>query len=436
MDRGHDPNDRKESSCSSLKGTGSYKNMNRNELTRISRFPEFLDSDLSAIIEKAHAEQEMRNRKRILENHKSEYLWWQGKTNGYYYTFLPDGKGGKLRKRKKDERALEDMVYQYYREQEEAPTFRDLFYEQYDGKLQSGEIKRQSYTRYENAFLDAYEGTEIEHMKMQDLTEKQLTRFITNLYASRKMDLKAYNMLKTITLGILKKAKSYGLIDFSPTYFFSDLDINPKRKTKPDKTREVYKVSEVEKIKEIVDKKMDARSLGCFIIAKTGIRVGEAAALKVEDIDFEKKAIHIHRTEIQYKDQESRQYINCVQDMPKTGESNRWVAVDDKTLPYLRELVKLSFDSEYLISEDGVRIKSKGLRNKLRRICWEAGIAYRPPHKLRKTVASMLDKNGVSSEMIKSQMGHTSFKTTEQFYLYDMSEIEERQKAIAKAMAY
>ena len=64
--------------------------------------------------------------------------------------------------------------------------------------------------------------------------------------------------------------------------------------------------------------------------------------------------------------------------------------------------------------------------------CEEAGIEYKPPHKLRKTYASILAANGIPDAMRTAQMGHVDVKTTKEYYEFDRETSAEKAQKLGK----
>ena len=73
-----------------------------------------------------------------------------------------------------------------------------------------------------------------------------------------------------------------------------------------------------------------------YAIAFTGMRPGEAVALKYEDVDLEKKVIHINKTV--YAKKSIRGYFELTP--PKTAGDIRSVDIDDIVVEKLKRLYK------------------------------------------------------------------------------------------------
>jgi integrase len=152
-------------------------------------------------------------------------------------------------------------------------------------------------------------------------------------------------------------------------------------------------------------------NIGLLILFKSGLRIGELAALKCEDIS--NNIIHVHRTEICYEENNKR--IFEVRDFPKTEAGIRNVIIPDKYVDYLKKVCSNS-SGDFLFEICGKRIMTYQFRNRLRTVCKRTNVVCKSPHKIRKTYASMLIDEGVSESIVISQMGHTDIRTTKGFY--------------------
>jgi len=135
----------------------------------------------------------------------------------------------------------------------------------------------------------------------------------------------------------------------------------------------------------------------------TGLRTGEAVALKWEDIDFNSQELEVKR---------SRRYGKDT--TPKTEKSIRVVPIFDELLPYLksqRELTKEN-DSEYIFLSiygtpfnDGNRIRDYHWRKLLEKV----KLPYQRLYDTRSSFATMMLSSGkFSINHIAQIMGHTN----------------------------
>lgn len=158
------------------------------------------------------------------------------------------------------------------------------------------------------------------------------------------------------------------------------------------------------------------------LLAKTGMRVGEAAALTWEDIDFTNKTISITKTAV---------LVNKTMTVqtPKSNKSIRVIYIDDKTLTDLKrwrleqkkELFKIGFNStdpkQLLFSNtsNGL-IRYTTIRKWLDTITKKYELPEMTPHVFRHTHCTLLFEAGASVKEVQDRLGHSDVKTTLSIY--------------------
>ena len=135
----------------------------------------------------------------------------------------------------------------------------------------------------------------------------------------------------------------------------------------------------------------------------TGLRTGEAVALKWEDIDFNSQELEVKR---------SRRYGKDT--TPKTQKSIRVVPIFDELLPYLESQRELTSDSEseYIFLSvngtpfnDGNRIRDYHWKKLLEKV----ELPYQRLYDTRSSFATMMLSSGkFSINHIAQMMGHTN----------------------------
>ena len=166
-----------------------------------------------------------------------------------------------------------------------------------------------------------------------------------------------------------------------------------------------------------------------LFLALTGMRIGEALALTIDDIDG--RNIHITRT----KDI----VTGGISDTPKTKESYRDVYIQDQLLPLIRKLrheaLAMSMVThERLLFQD----KKGGLQyGTFAKIFKKASLSVGKdlsPHSLRHTHTSLLAEQGVPLEVISRRLGHAGSKITKQVYLHVTDRQKEKDAALLKSI--
>lgn len=369
-------------------------------------------------------------KKQILNNHENKI--WQGK-NGKWYTCFYGGGEKKLIKRNSRE-DLEKAIVERYKELDENPTFKDLFYQWLQNKLDYGEIQKQTYDNYIFQYESLIEGTDLANMKINKLTEQYLEEFIKTTIKNKKLSNKRWSNLRIVLSGTIKYAKKNGLTNITMRYFLDELDLSKKSFTNHYKSDEeqVYTKEEIEKVKNYIwSKDPTIIEYGILLTIETGLRRGELSALKPCDI-FE-NYIHVCRTEIRTKNEDGS-FNYDVRESTKGRDGERNVILTDNAKRILKRIKMLNPFGEYLFMKDGVRIKGHSFTKRIKNICKKIDIPVRAMHKIRKTYATNLLNAGVDEKLIEKQMGHTDISTTKQFYYYNNRKPEESQEIIQNAL--
>lgn len=371
--------------------------------------------DLTVICEQV----DMAKRQEYLEKHP--YKIYQNKA-GSYCTYLPGRR--RIQSRFKD--SLEDKLIAFYRQAEFSPTVGDIFTSWNERRVELGKIKKSTATRFDHDFDKFFNS--LRDRQLRQLTPGDISDFLEETLLKYHLTHKAFNNLKTLTKGILKRAKKLGLFPYEVESIFQDLDVSDHdfRRKVVDDSSEIFYEDEAELIKTYcIDHMEDLSCLGVLLMYVTGLRVGEVVALKPGDIlDGE---VCVNRTETQYY-QDGVNHFE-VSEYPKTPAGIRRVIVPDSYLWLLDALRSVSTDYIF-IGMHGKRMHTNQLRKRLYQICKKLDIPVRSPHKLRKTYGTILLDNHVDSKVIERQMGHVDISTTKLHYHRDRKRTQQKRDII------
>ena len=150
-----------------------------------------------------------------------------------------------------------------------------------------------------------------------------------------------------------------------------------------------------------VSKYLAIRNLALVdLLFATGMRVGEASALNLEDF-FEREGMF----RIQ----------------GKGGRDRVGFAVDEASLKIQKDHLQVrnqieTESSALFLNFAGKRLSTQGITNVISRLRKEAGIErHVTPHMLRHTVATLLLRNGVDIRVVQEFLGHASIATTQRY---------------------
>src|SRR5690606_27329516 len=168
------------------------------------------------------------------------------------------------------------------------------------------------------------------------------------------------------------------------------------------------------------------------LLARTGLRIGEALALTWDDIDLEKGTLSVDKTLVYPLN--STPYVST----PKSKTSIRTIKLDTTTVKLLKkhkvnqnEVIlmytsyKGSKDGLVFHQHDGRWLRTNVVREYFKEVCKRAGVPDLSPHALRHTHAVHLLEAGANIKYVSERLGHASIKITADTYLHVTKKIEQ-----------
>lgn len=165
------------------------------------------------------------------------------------------------------------------------------------------------------------------------------------------------------------------------------------------------------------------------LLARTGLRIGEALALTWDDIDLVKGTVSVTKTLIYPLNTDPRVTT------PKTRSSIRTIKLDPETIRAMKEyrvnqketILRYGFQrsdkSLVFQSPEGRWLRINVVREYMYEVCKRAGLPRLSPHALRHSHAVHLLEAGATIRYVAERLGHASIKTTEK-YLHVTKKIE------------
>lgn len=157
-------------------------------------------------------------------------------------------------------------------------------------------------------------------------------------------------------------------------------------------------------------------------LARTGLRIGEALTLQVDDLDFNRRELWVRRTWGSRRKTLGDRRINA----PKNNRARRVdmsrqlarVLQDHLTLRQAETIVAGHEPSPWLFAgPDGQPITPGAFwQNVWKPLLRRAQLRHRGPHTMRHTFASLLIGQGESLAYVRDQLGHDSIQMTADIY--------------------
>lgn len=299
-----------------------------------------------------------------------------------------------------------------YEDQLQNPSFKelsDLWLENYETT-----VKKSTFQVIKTK-VKIFEKDYFKDMKMKQISVAYCQKVAIEL--SKRYIL--YNQYFTVIKRIFQYAVLIDIIEVNPF----DKVIKPKSRKIQKKDNYLTK----EELKHFLN--IASTTSGYFfpavhLISYTGLREGEAIALKWSDIDFENKKITISRTASKLEGGQALQ-------TPKTNRSYRTISVDQNTLLILKswktEQMKVYFkqgkrfegDENFVFTNskcDWVKIST--FFQRFKRFIEKNNLKQISPHGLRHTHASLLFSAGVEPKNISDRLGHSTVQITLDLYTH------------------
>ena len=172
-----------------------------------------------------------------------------------------------------------------------------------------------------------------------------------------------------------------------------------------------------------------------YFLLKTGMRYGELIALTWEDIDFDKKLLHIRRTISRIKNLD---YSGESDDEPKTvlmiGPPKSVSSIRDIPIPdfLLKKMKRIAAepDSYLLTGTNRKCMEPRNIQRKFQKLLQQCEIPSINIHSLRHAFATRCTEMGFDSKTLSEILGHSSVKITMDIYVH--SSIKQKQKCMEK----
>ncbi len=269
-------------------------------------------------------------------------------------------------------------------------------------------------------------------MKLKKITVAYCQRVVIELSKSYVL----YNHYLSVINRIFKYAVLMDIIKSNPF----DKVIKPKSRQTQRKGNFLTK----EELKEFL-KLAQNTTLSYFfplvhLMAYTGLRQGEALALKWSDIDFENKKITVNKTAVRIKEKQTLQ-------TPKTKNSKRVISIDLTTLSILKswkkDQIKIYFkngkhfegDENFIFTNQrGEWVHIHNFIRYFKRFIADHKLKQITPHGLRHTHASLLFSAGVEPKNISDRLGHSTVQITLDLYTHITE--EQRTDTVDKLLEY
>ena len=300
-------------------------------------------------------------------------------------------------------------------------------------------VKANSYDRLEYV-VDSTIINRIGDLSLKQIDDNLIQTLIIN---KMKEEGYAYSTIKKTysTLGqALKYAAARGKIDKNP---INDV-ILPKKVLFENK--KIRFLSDDERTRLVstcyttFDNGRRVYKFGAFYVflLYTGLRLGEALALKWNDIDFDNRTVNVSRTIIYVKDRNKNDGSKVLIDQQSTKSGvSRVVYLSNMAIEAITDLKhQMGYDPNGYImqTKNKTIIYPADIYKIFQRILKRADIEQCGIHALRHSFVSLMINNGVPVPMISAMVGHSNIGITMNVYSHLLKETEVKSMEIIKEL--
>ncbi len=215
----------------------------------------------------------------------------------------------------------------------------------------------------------------------------------------------------------------------------SYLDKIERFKTDPRRARIEDKFLESSEVESLISAmNLPLWKLVTQILVLSGLRFGELAALKREEVDTGKRLIRVSAT---------YDANNRIETTPKTADSKREVYMQDELLSAIRRAKAFMLSQQiasgrttslFLSDKNGDHINYYTYRKYFGETAKKALERDITPHILRHTHASLLMEQGIDIDTISRRLGHSDSRITKEIYLHVTEKLKEREQERLKEL--
>ncbi|MBO0439878.1 tyrosine-type recombinase/integrase [Candidatus Enterococcus ikei] len=285
----------------------------------------------------------------------------------------------------------------------------------------STKVKPGTFDSYKSK-IDCHIRPTIGDKGLNELTTKHLTDFIE--ITKKKISTNSLHSVFRVLKTSLKYAEK---LHFIRSSVYENVELPKIRKPK------ITNISQFEHKLLIKEAKKSADGLAALISLETGMRIGEIAGLKWEDIDFDNKVLSVKRTLQRVKTySESGYKTQVIEEKPKSETSERIIPLSSDLLEQLVKKKNIS-RSTYVVSKNQGFTEPRTIRYQFKRLLRTFKLVDCSFHALRHSFATRCLEKGINIAVISSLLGHASTKMT--LDIYTNSNLTEERIAVEAVAA-
>lgn len=186
---------------------------------------------------------------------------------------------------------------------------------------------------------------------------------------------------------------------------------------------EVLTKREQTRLLSVLYSNADSYKMAAAICLYTGLRIGEACALRWADIDFENRLLYVNRTVQRIGVNGRGTRTQLMETAPKSEYSKREIPISSLVWELL---VKLKHQKSYVFGGDKP-MEPRTLQYRFKKLLMEAEIPDKGFHILRHTFATNCIEGGVDIKSLSELLGHSDVQITLNRYVHPPMSSKRRQ---------
>ncbi len=266
---------------------------------------------------------------------------------------------------------------------------------------------------------------ELGRVKVANVGKRELRGMLARCIDAGDSDA-VIRQLRTSTRSVLALAVESDILTADPSGFMTGRNA-PRSLKRSENTVKSWSATEAQSLlRHVAGDRLEALWI---LLLGSGLRRGEALALRWEDVCFEGRTVSVSRSLIMFGG-------SPIMADTKTKTSTRTISVGRSVIEALQAhrrqqaMDRLAAsdwsDEESLIftNPTGGRLRPDYVTPRLKKLVAEAGLPWVKVHGLRHTMASLALQNGVDIATVSQRLGHADTRITAQIYLHGSKETD------------